>query len=114
MSAPATVVTGSAPGRLSRLARRRGVRGAATAIASSAAGLVGVQFLVLLVWGADTHSAAGPGTVLRIGADLWLLAHGTTLRLPHGTVDLWPLGLAALPLALAASAGRRRAQARGS
>jgi hypothetical protein len=114
MSAPvvAPVAGGGAPGRVARLARRRGIRAAAATVATSAAGLVGVEFLVLSVWGADTHSAASPGTVLRIGADLWLLAHGTTLRLPGGSVDLLPLGLAVLPLVLAASAGRRRAGGR--
>ncbi|ONH32111.1 DUF6350 family protein [Pseudofrankia asymbiotica] len=97
--------------RLARLAHAFGVALPGPAV-TCAAGLVAVQLLVLVVWGADTRSSAGAGAALRIGADLWLLAHGATLRLPDGDVRVLPLGLAALPVLLAALSGYRLAAAR--
>ncbi|MDT3438483.1 DUF6350 family protein [Pseudofrankia sp. BMG5.37] len=97
--------------RLARLAHAFGVALPGPAVAC-AAGLVAVQLLVLVAWGADTRSSAGAGAALRVGADLWLLAHGATLRLPDGDVRVLPLGLAALPVLLAASSGYRLAAAR--
>ncbi|WP_256788340.1 DUF6350 family protein [Frankia sp. AvcI1] len=95
---------------LDRLWQRVG-RPAAAAIAASAAGLVFIEFIVLVVWGADTGSSTGPAAALRVGADLWLVAHGTTLRLPDGIISFRPLGLALFPLAAALSAAHRRAAA---
>ncbi|KJE24140.1 hypothetical protein FF36_01543 [Frankia torreyi] len=95
---------------LDRLWQRVG-RPAAAAIAASAAGLVFIEFIVLVVWGADTGSSTGPAAALRVGADLWLVAHGTTLRLPDGVISFRPLGLALFPLAAALSAAHRRAAA---
>ncbi|WP_007517132.1 DUF6350 family protein [Pseudofrankia saprophytica] len=97
--------------RLTRLAHAFGVALPGPAVAC-AAGLVAVQLLVLIVWGADTRSSAGAGAALRVGADLWLLAHGATLRLPDGDIRVLPLGLAALPVLLAASSGYRLAATR--
>lgn len=84
-------------------------RSVVSAVATSAAGLVLIQFIVLVVWGTDTGSSAGPQDASRIGADLWLLAHGATVRLPGGPVDLLPLGLALLPILAATTAGHRTA-----
>lgn len=95
---------------LDRLWQRAG-RPAVAAIAASAAGLVFIEFIVLVVWGADTGSSTGPTAALRVGTDLWLVAHGTTLRLPDGVIAFRPLGLALFPLAAALSAAHRRAAA---
>ncbi|MBL7499182.1 hypothetical protein I6A84_39745 [Frankia sp. CNm7] len=97
--------------RFARLARTFGAALPAPAVAG-AAGLVAVQLLVLVAWGADTRARAGAGEALRVGADLWLLAHGTTLRLPDGEVDILPMGLAMLPVLVAASSGYRLTAAR--
>ncbi|WP_261562964.1 cell division protein PerM, partial [Frankia tisae] len=95
---------------LDRLWQRVG-RPAVAAIAASAAGLIFIEFIVLVVWGADTGSSTGPAAALRVGTDLWLVAHGTTLRLPDGVIAFRPLGLALFPLAAALSAAHRRAAA---
>jgi hypothetical protein len=95
---------------LDRLWQRVG-RPAVAAVAASAAGLVFIEVVVLVVWGADTGSSTGPAAALRVGADLWLVAHGTTLRLPDGIISFRPLGLALFPLAAALSAAHRRAAA---
>jgi hypothetical protein len=102
--------------RLNRLGRLAQAFGAALPVPAvgGAAGLVAVELLVLIAWGTDTRAHAGSGTALRVGADLWLLTYGVTLRLPSGQVDLFPLGLAALPLLAAASSGFRLATARAA
>ncbi len=107
---PAFHSPGSAGPLLDRMWARAG-RPAVAAIAASAAGLVFIEVVVLIVWGADTGSSTGPGAAMRVGADLWLVAHGTTLRLPDGVISLRPLGLALFPLAAAMSAAHRRATA---
>ncbi|WP_045877503.1 DUF6350 family protein [Pseudofrankia sp. DC12] len=81
-------------------------------VAAGAAGLVAVELLVLMAWGADTRAQAGAGSALRVGADLWLLAYGTSLRLPAGAVHFHPLGLVVMPLLVAGSAGYRLAAVR--
>jgi len=80
--------------------------------AAGAAGLIAVELLVLMAWGADTRAKAGAGSAVRVGADLWLLAYGASLRLPAGPVDFHPLGLVLMPLLVAGSAGYRLAAAR--
>jgi len=80
--------------------------------AAGAAGLIAVELLVLMAWGADTRAKAGAGSAVRVGADLWLLAYGASLRLPAGTVHFHPLGLVLMPLLVAGSAGYRLAAAR--
>ncbi|ABD10038.1 hypothetical protein CcI156_00075 [Frankia sp. CcI156] len=99
------------PRRLTDRIWQRGGRPLAEAVAASAAGLIFIEFVVLVVWGADTGSSTGPAAALRVGADLWLAAHGTTLRLPDGIIAFRPLGLALFPLAAALSAAHRRASA---
>ncbi|WP_462187520.1 cell division protein PerM, partial [Frankia sp. CcWB2] len=99
------------PRRLADRIWQRGGRPLAEAVAASAAGLIFIEFVVLVVWGADTGSSTGPAAALRVGADLWLAAHGTTLRLPDGIIAFRPLGLALFPLAAALSAAHRRASA---
>ncbi|MCL9796667.1 DUF6350 family protein, partial [Frankia sp. AgKG'84/4] len=89
----------------------RAGRPAVAAIAASAAGLLFIEVIVLIVWGADTGSSTGPGAAMRVGADLWLVAHGTTLGLSNGVISLRPLGLALFPLVAAMSAAHRRATA---
>jgi len=105
---------GSAALRLSRLARIAHAFGAALPgpALACAAGLVAVQLLVLIAWAADTRATAGASAALRVGADLWLLAYGATLRLPEGDVHLLPLGLAALPVLIAFTSGYRLATSR--
>ncbi|WP_242425044.1 DUF6350 family protein, partial [Frankia sp. EI5c] len=84
-------------------------RPAVSAVATSAVGLVLIQFLVLVVWGTDTDSSAGPDDASRVGANLWLLAHGAAIHLPGGTVDFLPIGLTLLPVLAATTAGHRQA-----
>ncbi|MCM3882927.1 DUF6350 family protein [Frankia sp. R82] len=93
---------------LDRLWQRAG-RPAVAAIAASAAGLIFIEVVVLIVWGADTGSSTSPGAALRVGADLWLVAHGATLHLSDGVIALRPLGLALFPLIAALSAAHRHA-----
>ncbi|SNQ47931.1 conserved membrane hypothetical protein [Frankia canadensis] len=107
---PAFHRPGSARRFADRLWQRAG-RPAVAAIAASAAGLIFIEVVVLVVWGADTGSSTGPAAALRVGADLWLVAHGATLRLPDGIIAFRPLGLALFPLAAALSAAHRRAAA---
>jgi hypothetical protein len=82
--------------------------------AAGAAGLIAVELLVLMAWGADTRAQAGAGSALRVGADLWLLAHGASLRLPSGDIHVHPLGLGVVPLLVAVSSGYRLAAARAA
>lgn len=94
---------------LADLLWQRAGRPAMAAVTASAAGLIFIEVVVLVVWGADTGSSTGPAAALRVGADLWLVAHGATLRLPDGVIALRPLGLALFPLVAALSAAHRRA-----
>lgn len=79
------------------------------------AGFVAVAVPVLVLWAADSRSAAGAGAALRSVAQVWLLAHGAALRLgagsgaAGGTLGLLPLGLTALPLLLLERAARHAA-----
>lgn len=77
---------------------------------AAGAGLVLVAVPVLLLWAADSRSAAGAGVALRAVAQVWLLAHGASLEMPGaGVVGLVPLGLLALPLLLLERAARHAA-----
>jgi hypothetical protein len=84
--------------------------GALAAAWALGAGLVAVAVPVLLVWAADRRSGAGTAEASRTAGLLWLLAHGSTFKLPSGAVGLVPLGLTALPLALLHRAGRHSAR----
>lgn len=82
------------------------VPGAIAAGWALGAGLVAITLPVLLIWAADGRSGADSVEATRTAAQLWLLAHGTSLTVPGGLVGLTPLGLTALPLALLHRAGR--------
>lgn len=84
--------------------------GALAAAWALGAGLVAVAVPVLLVWAADRRSGAGTAEASRTAGLLWLLAHGSTFKLPSGAIGLVPLGLTALPLALLHRAGRHSAR----
>ncbi|CAO5148505.1 Integral membrane protein [Frankia sp. AiPs1] len=105
---PASHPSGSLRPGLDHLWLRIG-RPAVAAVAASAAGLIFIEVVVLVVWGADTGSSTSPGAALRVGADLWLVAHGATLRLSDGAIALRPLGLVPFPLLAALSAAHRQA-----
>lgn len=75
-----------------------------------AAGLISIAVPVLLAWAADSRTGAGATEALQTAGQLWLLAHGATLRLASGALGLTPLGLAALPLLLLHRAGRHGAR----
>lgn len=64
------------------------------------AGLVAIAVPVLLVWAADGRSGSGADAALRMVGQVWLVAHGTGLEVPGGTLGLTPLGLLAVPLLL--------------
>ncbi|MEJ5868981.1 DUF6350 family protein [Pseudokineococcus sp. 5B2Z-1] len=66
---------------------------------------------VMAVWLVASRTGATWDGALRVAADGWLLAHGTALAVPGGSLALWPLGLALLPVAWCVSAGRRTAVA---
>lgn len=80
-----------------------GVRAAAVA---AVLGLLLVLVPVLALWLADDRAGAGVVDALRTAAQLWLVAHGTSLEVPTGTYGLTPLGLLALPGWLLWRAGR--------
>lgn len=96
----------SAGGPPLRPATRRPLEvGLSAALWSACAGLVAVALPVLLVWAADGRSGSGPAAALRTAGQVWVIAHGTALRVPGGTLALTPLGLAVLPLGLLLRAG---------
>jgi hypothetical protein len=80
--------------------------GALAAICSAAAGLLVVEVVVTLLGLGDGRSSASLSDVLRVGAAVWLLASGSVLHLPGGTVTLIPLGLTAFAVLLLHRAGR--------
>jgi hypothetical protein len=84
--------------------------GALAAAWALVAGLVAVALPVLLIWAADGRSGADSVEASRTAAQLWLLAHGTSLSLVGGTVGLVPLGLTTLLIALLHRAGRHSAR----
>lgn len=77
---------------------------------AAGAGLVTLGIPLLLVWATDSRSGSGAAAATRAVGQLWLLAHGTAMSVPGGTVGLVPLGLALLPLALLHRAGRHGAR----
>jgi hypothetical protein len=65
-------------------------------------------FVGLVGWYADDGGSHGTTrSVLRIGADAWLLAHGSSLSLRHAVVTASPLGLTLLCGYLTYRLGRR-------
>jgi len=84
--------------------------GAVAAAWAAGAGLVALGIPLLLVWATDSRAGSGAGAATRAVGQLWLLGHGTAMRVPGGTVGVVPLGLALLPLALLHRAGRHGAR----
>ena len=74
--------------------------GLLAAVWAACAGLVAVAVPVLLVWAADARSGAGAGAAMRTAGQVWLIAQGTGVEVPGGTLGLTPLGLLAVPLLL--------------
>lgn len=85
--------------------------GPLAALAAALAGLLAVAVPVVLVWWADDRSGAAFVDALAAGAQAWLVAHGTALDLPDGTLGLTPLGLTVVPALVLWRAGRRTAEA---
>lgn len=75
------------------------------------AGLVFAVVPTLLVWMTSARVEARWSEAVRVGADVWVLAHGASLAAPSGTVSLLPLGFTLVPLALCWVAGRRVVEA---
>ncbi|MEZ0492724.1 DUF6350 family protein [Kineococcus sp. TBRC 1896] len=65
--------------------------------------LVPLVVLCVVGWIASVRSTSSLAAVARVGADLWLLAHGSTVAIVGGDVGLAPLGLTLL----AGSSARR-------
>ncbi len=83
-------------------------------LAAAQAVLAGLVFSVvptLLVWMTSTRVEALWSETVRVGADVWLLAHGTPVALPSGSFSLVPLGFTLVPLGLCWVAGRRMVEA---
>lgn len=77
--------------------------GAGAALWSAALGLAVTTAAVLATWAVG--GVAGPRSALVIGAQAWLLGHGTDLRMAHGSLTLVPLGLTLLFGGLLARSG---------
>lgn len=74
--------------------------GLLAALWAGCAGLVAIAVPVLLVWVADARSGSGAAAALRTAGQAWLVAHGTGLEIPGGTLGLTPLGLLVVPILL--------------
>ncbi len=66
---------------------------------------------VLLVWLTSPRVGARWSEAARVGADLFVLAHGAPISLPSGRITLVPLGLTLLALGLCRVGGRRVVEA---
>jgi hypothetical protein len=86
------------------------VGGALAATCAALIGLVFVEVVVGVLGLGDGRSQASVPEVLRVGAAIWLLAHGSALHLADGSITLVPLGLTALAAILLHRAGRRVAR----
>ncbi|WP_298989524.1 DUF6350 family protein [uncultured Pseudokineococcus sp.] len=106
--ASADVVPAAPGGALLRSPMLIGLLAGAQAVLGS---LLCVVAPVMAVWLVASRTGATWDGALRVAADGWLLAHGTALAVPGGSLALWPLGLALLPVAWCVSAGRRTAVA---
>lgn len=89
-----------------RRPRRPVVDGALLALLAGLTSLGLVALVVLVGAAVDDRTGAATGTVLRAGARVWLVAHGTALEAPPVRFSLVPLGVSALPLALLWRTGR--------
>jgi hypothetical protein len=81
-----------------------GPRSRPLALAAGGAGLVSPLVVLALTWvvglvgwfASDGGSHGTPRSVLRLGADAWLLAHGTHIETYEATLSATPLGLTLL------------------
>ena len=85
--------------------------GALAAVQACGAGLVFAVVPVLLVWLTSPRVGARWSEAARVGADLFVLAHGAPIALPSGRITLVPLGLTLLALGLCRVGGRRVVEA---
>jgi hypothetical protein len=80
--------------------------------AMAAAGVLTAMGLAVLGWlGGGGASMTG---ALRVGADAWLLAHGSQLRIDGGTIEVMPLGATVAVGWLAYRGGRWAARVAGA
>ncbi|GAB3455139.1 cell division protein PerM [Kineococcus endophyticus] len=68
--------------------------------------LVPLVALCVVGWIASVRSTSSLAAVARVGADLWLLAHGSTVAIVGGSVGIAPLGLTLLAVLSARRAVR--------
>lgn len=78
--------------------------GIVAGFAMAAAGVLATMGLAVVGWLAGTGGSMTGA--LRIGADAWLLGHGSGLRLEGGTIEAIPLGLTFVVGLLGLKAGR--------
>ena len=90
--------------RSAQLDRRRLV-GLRAGLRAASAGLLLVALFGLVLWAGEARSGSSAPQALRALGQLWLLAHGATLKVPGGQLALAPLGLCVLPLLLLRRAG---------
>ncbi|MGH3478525.1 MAG: cell division protein PerM, partial [Nocardioidaceae bacterium] len=78
--------------------------GIVAGVVMAAAGVIAAMGLAVLGWlGGGGGSVTG---ALRVGADAWLLGHGSGLRIDGGTIEAIPLGLTFVVGWLSLRAGR--------
>ncbi|ABS05460.1 DUF6350 family protein [Kineococcus radiotolerans] len=68
--------------------------------------LVPIVAVCVVGWMASVRSTSSLAAVARVGADLWLLGHGSAVAVVGGTVGIAPLGITALAAASAHRAVR--------
>lgn len=88
------------------LLQRQLVVGVRAALFAAVLGVLVVALPVVAAWAGDGRSSAPLADCARTAGQVWLAAHGAALELADGRLDLVPLGLSLLPLALLARAGR--------
>ena len=107
-SASGRSVTPTTTRAAARAAEATGVVMAAlTGVWTAALSWLCLTLPVLLVWAASPQTTAPWGQAVRVSTDGWLLLHRIGVDVPGGRLGLLPLALAALPLALCWTAGRR-------
>jgi len=73
------------------------IAGAIAGAASAGIALLGCMAIALAGWfAADAGAHGDTRDALRVGADAWLLAHGSPLRMEVATISVVPLGLTLL------------------
>ncbi len=89
------------------------IAGVTAAVWAVAVGLIAITAVALIAWSTDGRSTSPAAAVLRMAAEVWLLANGTPLRVGGSPFALVPLGLTALPAYLLARAGASLARTVG-